>query len=143
MEVKSEIFYVDSISLTYYDKGKKYINNYGEKEITTNLFEFIKEYINNFNIEKVELSNTKEDISMIVFYENGLSHIGIVDMYNDMIYYYKNKSKDKTLVEIAGQVFEGDKICKDNHTLIKIMNFFAIHGKKYSNVEWIEDNQCS
>lgn len=36
MEVKSEIFYVDSISLTYYDKGKKYINNYGEKEITTN-----------------------------------------------------------------------------------------------------------
>lgn len=43
---------------------------------------------------------------MTIFYENGLSHIGIVDMYNDIVYYYHSNDTDKTLVSISGQVFE-------------------------------------
>lgn len=139
MGVKSEKFYVDSMLLIYYDENKRHIDTFKKEEITDDLFESLKGYINNNNIQRIELKNIQEDVSMTIFYENGLSHIGIVNMYNDIVYYYYNNSDDKTLMEIAGQVFENCMVCKDNDMLYKILYFFSLHGERYSDVEWIEE----
>lgn len=69
---------------------------------------------------------------MTIFYENGLSHIGIVDMYNDIVYYYHSNNTDKTLVSISGQVFENNTICRDNDIHWMILEYFAENGKKFN-----------
>lgn len=135
----NEMYCVDSVLLIYYQGNEKCINSFKQDEITIDVFEKMKKYIGNNTIRRIELKNTKEDVSMTVFYENGMSHIGIVDMYNDMAYYYNDNSEDKTLVAISGQVFENYMICKDDNMLCIILDFFAKYGKRYPNIEWIEE----
>lgn len=96
----------------------------------------IKKYISVNLIQRIELK--KDDVTMTIFYESGLAHIGIVDMYNDIIYYYKN-GEDQTLVPVAGQVFENRTVCKDNNMLWVILEYFAKHGEKYPEIDWIEE----
>lgn len=139
MGITNNAFYINNISIIYYSDRKKHVVNFGEKEMTLDNLEYVKELICSNSLERLELKNTKIDLSMTVFYEKGIAHIGIIDMYNDIVYYYTNGSNDPELVAIAGNMFENNMICKDNGLLYDMINYFVLNGKPNPDVEWIEE----
>lgn len=139
MGVEKEIFYIDYIRVIYACQSEKQFKEYKENEITDSLLEKIKVCIDNNTFTRMEFKSLKNDIGMTIYYENGLSHIGIVDMYNDLVYYFCNGTKDETLIDIAGQMFASDMVCRSNDILYKIITYYVRTGKRYPHVKWIKD----
>ena len=139
MEVKGDKFYVDHIRLIYTSQSEKPFEEYKDSEITDSLLKEIEQCLDNDTVSRLEFKCIKDDIGMTIYYENGMSHIGIVDMYNDLVYYFSDDTKEKTLIDIAGQVFESGMVCRNNDMLYKIIQYWARTGKRYPSVSWIKD----
>lgn len=139
MEVKGDKFYVDYIRLIYTSQSEKPFEEYKDSEITDSLLKEIEQCLDNDTVSRLEFKCIKDDIGMTIYYENGLSHIGIVDMYNDLVYYFSDDTKEKTLINIAGQVFESGMVCRNNDILYKIILYWVRTGKRYPSVSWIKD----
>lgn len=139
MEVKGDKFYVDHIRLIYTSQSEKPFEEYKDSEITDSLLKEIEQCLDNDTVSRLEFKCIKDDIGMTIYYENGMSHIGIVDMYNDLVYYFSDDTKEKTLIDIAGQVFESGMVCRNNDMLYKIILYWVRTGKRYPSVSWIKD----
>ena len=139
MEVKEDKFYIDYIRLIYTSQSEKPFEEYKDSEITDLLLKEIEQCLDNDTVSRLEFKCIKDDIGMTIYYENGLSHIGIVDMYNDLVYYFSDDTKDKTSINIAGQVFESGMVCRNNDVLYKIILYWVRTGKRYPSVSWIMD----
>ena len=139
MKNNEENFYIDYIRLIYTSQGEKPFEEYKDGKITDSLLNQIKQCIENNMISRLEFKCLKDDIGMTIYYGNGLSHIGIVDMYNDLVYYFSDDTKEKTLIDIAGQVFESGMVCRNNDILYKIILHWVRTGKRYPSVSWIKD----
>ena len=139
MGIDEAPFFVDYIRVIYNDTKESKIEEYAKDKISDLLLEKVKQSLDNNVISRIELKNIKNDLGMTIFHEAGLSHIGIVDMYNDLIYYFCKNVKEKTLVAISGYMFEMGMICQDNNILYEIITYFAKYGKQYPYVTWIED----
>lgn len=130
---------VNEISITRVTTEKREYLSYMDTEITYNLMQEIKQMLEKQTICLLELQNGVNDTAMSVFCENGKYHVGVVDMYNDMNYYYDNGSDDHTLVDIDGNMFEARMVGKDISVLWQIILTFAQEGKRCEQVAWIEE----
>ena len=130
---------VNEISMTKVVAGKRVYLSFLDAEITDNLMQEIKQMLGTQMLCQLDLQNSENDTAMSVFCENGTYHVGIVDMYNDMNYYYDNGSDDKTLVDIDGNMFEARMVGKDLSVLWQIILTFAQEGKRCEQVAWIEE----
>ena len=139
MKNTEDKFYVDYIRLIYTSQSEKPFAEYVGNAITDALLDQIKQCIENNMISRLEFKCLKDDIVMTIYYENVMSHIGIVDMYNDLVYYFSDDTRDKTLIDIAGQVFESGMVCRNNDVLYKIILYWVRTGKRYPSVSWIKD----
>ena len=139
MEVGVDKFYVDYIRLIYTSQSAKPYEEYKGSEITDSLLKKIEQCLDHDTVSRLEFKCLKDDIGMTVYCENSLSHIGIVDMYNDLVYYFSDDTKDKTLINIAGQVFESGMVCRNNDLLYQIILYWVRTGKRYPSVSWIKD----
>ena len=139
MKNTEENFYIDYIRLIYTSHSEKLFEEYKDGEITDSLLKEIEQCLDNDTVSRLEFKCIKDDIGMTIYYENGLSHIGIVDMYNDLVYYFSDDTKEKTLINIAGQVFESGMVCRNNDILYKIILHWVRTGKRYPSVSWTKD----
>lgn len=139
MKNTEENFYIDYIRLIYTSQSEKPFEEYKDSEITDSLLKEIEQCLDNDTVSRLEFKCIKDDIGMTIYYENGMSHIGIVDMYNDLVYYFSDDTKEKTLIDIAGQVFESGMVCRNNDMLYKIILYWVRTGKRYPSVSWIKD----
>lgn len=139
MKNTKDKFYVDYIRLIYTYQSEKPFEEYEGDTITDALLDQIIQCIDNNMISRLEFKCLKDDIGMTIYCGNGLAHIGIVDMYNDLVYYFSDDSRDKTLIDIAGQVFESGMVCRNNEVLYKIILDWVRTGKRYPSVSWIKD----
>lgn len=130
---------VSEISMTKVVAGKREYLSFMDAEITDNLMQEIKQMLGTQMLCLLDLQNSENDTAMSVFCENGTYHVGIVDMFNDMNYYYYNGSDDKTLVDIDGNMFEARMVGKDLSVLWQIILTFAQEGKRCEQVAWIEE----
>ena len=130
---------VSEISMTKVVAGKREYLSFMGAEITDNLMQEIKQMLGTQMLCQLDLQNSENDTAMSVFCENGTYHVGIVDMYNDMNYYYDNGSDDQTLVDIDGNMFEARMVGKDLSVLWQIILTFAQEGKRCEQVAWIEE----
>lgn len=131
-------FYIDSVTLVYNDSERKR-EVFEGKEIKNELFDKIKNYVDADLIKRVELENSECDISIIAFCQKQLSHISIVDVYEDINYYYKNATNSNKMTTIAGEEIEEMLVCDDNNLMLDIIKYFAEKGEKYPKVKWIEE----
>ena len=139
MKNTEDKLYVDYVRLIYPSQSKKPFEEYKDSEITDTLLKEIEQCLDNDTVSRLEFKCIKDDIGMTIYYDNGLSHIGIVDMYNDLVYYFSDDTKDKTLIDIAGQVFESSMVCRNNDVLYQIIQYWVKTGKRYPSVSWIKD----
>lgn len=130
---------VSEISMTKVVAGKREYLSFLDAEITDNLMQEIKQMLGTQMLCQLDLQNSENDTAMSVFCENGTYHVGIVDMYNDMNYYYDNGSGDQTLVDIDGNMFEARMVGKDLSVLWQIILTFAQEGKRCERVAWSEE----
>jgi len=130
---------VNEISMTRVTTEKREYLSYMDTEITYNLMQEIKQMLEKQTICLLELQNGVNDTAMSVFCENGKYHVGVVDMYNDVNYYYDNGSDDHTLVDIDGNMFEARMVGKDISVLWQIILTFAQEAKRCEQVAWIEE----
>lgn len=131
-------FYIDSVTLVYNDSNRKR-EVFEGKEINNKLFDKIKNYINDNSIKRIELENGECDISIIAFCQGNLSHISIVDVFEDINYYYKNDKKSNTIINIAGEDVEENLVCDNINLMFDIIFYFAQKGEKFPKVKWLED----
>lgn len=131
-------FYIDTVTLIYNDTQRKR-EVFEGKEINNKLFDKIKGQINENTIKRIELENGECDISILAFCQDKLSHIYIVDMFEDINYYYKNDKKSNNLITIADEEVEENLVCEDNNLMFDIIFYFAQKGEKYPKVKWIEE----
>lgn len=80
---------------------------------------------------------TNDAISMTVFCNKNISHFGIVDMFNDIVYYYDNGSNDSSKIDIAGSKFMKKTICDSKEILFNAIIYFIRNGKNDDNLAWI------
>lgn len=134
--VKKENIYIDSISYILVESPNilNEIRSISKKEI-----EEVVDLIKKDKILRIEAEKKVDDMGITIFIEKSLAHIGIVDMYNDINYYYNNLSESKELISIAGQVFEKWMVCYEKEILIEIILTFFKTGEKLSKVEWYEE----
>lgn len=112
---------------------------YSSNEINDKLFDDIKILLDTKKLCRIEMENSQTDLSMCVFCEKKIFHAGMVDMYNDVNYYYNNGSEKTKLIDIDGEVFQERMIGTDNDLLWQIIQEFAHKGKLSNKVEWIEE----
>lgn len=139
MGVNSREFVIDAISVSILQNDSKVVLSYNNKDINEELFDLLKKNLDDGKLLRLEMSNTGTDLSMSIFCENGLSHFGIIDLYNEVNYYYDNCSGDSSLVPIDGQVFEKWMVCEDNTLLWEAIMFFAHNGERSLRVTWKEE----
>lgn len=131
-------FYIDSITLVYNDTSRKR-DVFEGKEINPKLFDKIKNYLDESLIKRIELENSECDISIIAFCEGKLSHISIVDVFEDINYYYNNGKKSNNIISIAGEEVEENLVCDNNNLMLEIITYFAHKGEKSPKVKWLEE----
>lgn len=139
MGIKLIMFYINSISATIIEDNCKKNFCYTNEQIDERLFNSLKVSLDDGKLSRLEMSNTETDLSMSIFCENVLSHFGIVDLYNDINYYYDDGTKDSNLIPINGQVFEKWMVCRDNELLWEAVLLFAHNGERSLNVDWAEE----
>nr|WP_288830641.1 hypothetical protein [uncultured Clostridium sp.] len=139
MGISLREFYINSISVSIKDSDSRKLLSYSNGEINENLFASLKTFLNEAKLFRLEMSNTDTDLSMSIFCENNLSHFGILDVYNDINYYYYDGSGENSLVSIDGQVFEKWMVCEDNSLLWEAVMSFAYNGERSSKVKWKEE----
>lgn len=131
-------YYVNKLTMTKVYNEEREVLFYSSNEINDKLFDEIKILLNNRKLCRIEMENAQSDLSMCVFCENGIFHVGIVDMYNDVNYYYNNGSGKTELKDIDGEVFEERMVGTDNNLLWHIIQEFAHKGNLSEKVEWIK-----
>ncbi len=132
-------FYINKLTMTKLNNEEKEVLFYSTNEINDKLFDDIKVLLDSGKLCRIEMENSKSDLSMCVFCEKGIFHVGIVDMYNDVNYYYNNGSEKTKLIDIDGEVFQERMIGTDNDLLWHIIQEFAYKGKLSKKVKWIEE----
>lgn len=134
-----DIFYINKLTVTKLNNKKREVLFYSNSEINNELFDNINKLLGSKNLCRIVMENSQSDLSMCVFCENGLFHVGIVDMYNDVNYYYNNGSENAKLINIDGEVFQERMTGTDNDLLWHIIQEFVYNGKLSKKVEWIEE----
>lgn len=131
-------FYVDSVTIVYNDtdKGREVFEG---KEINNGLFDKIQKHVEAEIVKRVECENSECDISIIAFCEGKLSHISVVDMFEDINYYYKSDKKGNNIINIAGEEVEEMLVCEDNKLMLEIIKYFAQKGERFPKVKWLEE----
>jgi|GEM_PF-5817000 len=128
-------FYVDSVVLTI---GKeKEVSRYKDKEITDELLNKIKLCINEEKLIRLDTENIRDAITMTVFGDKNIFHFGIVDMFNEIIYYYDNGTNNTEKIGIAGSKFMRKMICDSKDVVFKAICYFMKYGKNDDSLSWI------
>lgn len=137
--ISSNEFYINSISVSIKQDDSKKILSYSDGQINEELLNSLKFSLDRGMLYRLEMSNTETDLSMSLFCENGISYFGIVDIFNDINYYYDDGSVNTNLIPINGQVFEKWMVCEDNALLWEAVLFFAHHGERSLKVNWRQE----
>ena len=132
-------FYINKLTMTKLNNEERAILFYSSNEINDNLFDDIKVFLDSRKLCRIEMDNSKSDLSMCVFCEKGIFYVGMVDIYNDVNYYYNNGSEKTKLIDIDGEVFQERMIGTDNDLLWHIIQEFVYKGRLSKKVEWIKD----
>jgi len=135
MGISPNQFYINFISASI----NKIISTYDSEQICEELFESLRINLIKGKLSRLEMSNTEADLSMSVFYESGLSHLGVIDSYNDINYYYNDGSGNNSLIPIDGDVFRKWMVCENDDLLWEAVLFFAHKGKRISKINWVKE----
>ena len=105
-----EQMYIDKVLLVKKDNSFQIFKG---DDITAEALETMKDLWDLGELERVEIENTEDCKSLVIFSNNRLFHVGIVDMFNDENSFIDDGSEDMELIEIGGNMFAKRNITDD------------------------------
>jgi hypothetical protein len=131
------MYLVNNIAITLVEKNT--ILRFKDNEIDEKLLDKIKRYIYDEELVRLRLSREDDynDVSMTVFADKNIFHFGIVDMLEDINYYYDNGSNDNSNVDISGHLFMKKMTCSSKKIVIKAILFFMEYASKDDSLTWL------
>lgn len=132
-------FYIDLAKVTFIegDEVKRLVFN--NTTLNNEIVEKIRELTFSTKLCTMSLENEEDCLSMVINRNNLLTHIGVVNLYDDEIYYFDNNSNSTKLIEIGGNFYEEWSICSDFSLVWDCIITFILNGKRIDTVNWKED----
>ncbi len=128
-----EEMYIDKIRLIKNDNS---FLSFEDGDITDETLETMKDLWDHDDLERIEIENTEECRSLVIFTNGSLFHVGIVDMFNDENSYIDDGSGDTELIEIGGDVFAKRNITEDKAGVWKVIETFTNSGDMADQFDW-------
>jgi hypothetical protein len=88
---------------------------------------------------RVELSNDDQCCAMTVWGQGTAFFIAISLKESLYHYYWNGQAANGTLREIAGHMFDSEKVCEDMETVIAIAKEFWLTGRRLESVKWLSE----
>ena len=128
-----EQMYIDKVLLV--KKDNSFLIFEGD-DITAETLETMKDLWDLGELERIEIENTEDCKSLVIFSNNRLFHVGIVDMFNDENSYIDDGSEDMELIEIGGNMFAKRNITDDKAGVWKVIETFILSGDMADQFNW-------
>ena len=128
-----EQMYIDKVLLI--KKDNSFLIFEGD-DITAETLETMKDLWDLGELERIEIENTEDCKSLVIFSNNRLFHVGIVDMFNDENSFIDDGSEDMELIEIGGNMFAKRNITDDKAGVWKVIETFILSGDMADQFNW-------
>ena len=128
-----EQMYIDKVLLLKKDNSFQIFEG---DDITAETLETMKDLWDLGELERIEIENTEDCKSLVIFSNNRLFHVGIVDMFNDENSYIDDGSEDIELIEIGGNMFAKRNITDDKAGVWKVIETFILSGDMADQFNW-------
>ena len=128
-----EQMYIDKVLLIKIDNS--FLIFEGD-DITAETLETMKDLWDLGELERVEIENTEDCKSLVIFSNNRFFHVGIVDMFNDENSFIDDGSEDMELIEIGGNMFAKRNITDDKAGVWKVIETFILSGDMADQFNW-------
>lgn len=128
-----EQMYIDKVLLVKKDNSFQIIEG---DDITAETLETMKDLWDLGELERIEIENTEDCKSLVIFSNNRLFHVGIVDMFNDENSFIDDGSEDMELIEIGGNMFAKRNITDDKAGVWKVIETFILSGDMADQFNW-------
>ena len=128
-----EQMYIDKVLLVKKDNSFQIFEG---DDITAETLETMKDLWDLGELERIEIENTEDCKSLVIFSNNRLFHVGIVDMFNDENSYIDDGSEDMELIEIGGNMFAKRNITDDKAGVWKVIETFILSGDMADQFNW-------
>ncbi len=132
-------FYIDTVKITYIEGNERKRLDFDSSNLNDIAIEKIKELTFSNELCTLSMENEEDCLSMVINRENKSTHIGVVNLYDDEIYYYDNGSKSEELIPINGNYYETWSVCADYDLVWECINTYMLNGERTDKVDWIED----
>ena len=128
-----EQMYIDKVLLV--KKDNSFLIFKGD-DLTAETLETMKDLWDLGELERIEIENTEDCKSLVIFSNNRLFHVGIVDMFNDENSFIDDGSEDMELIEIGGNMFAKRNITDDKAGVWKVIETFILSGDMADQFNW-------
>lgn len=128
-----EQMYIDKVLLVKKDNSFQIFEG---DDITAETLETMKDLWDLGELERIEIENTEDCKSLVIFSNNRLFHVGIVDMFNDENSFIDDGSEDMELIEIGGNMFAKRNITDDKAGVWKVIETFILSGDMADQFNW-------
>lgn len=128
-----EQMYIDKVLLVKKDNSLLIFKG---DDITAETLETMKDLWDLGELERIEIENTEDCKSLVIFSNNRLFHVGIVDMFNDENSFIDDGSEDMELIEIGGNMFAKRNITDDKAGVWKVIETFILSGDMADQFNW-------
>lgn len=128
-----EQMYIDKVLLV--KKDNSFLSFEGD-DITAETLETMKDLWDLGKLERIEIENTEDCKSLVIFSNNRSFHVGIVDMFNEENSFIDDGSEDMELIEIGGNMFAKRNITDDKAGVWKVIETFLLSGDMADQFNW-------
>ena len=128
-----EQMYIDKVLLVKKDNSFQIFKG---DDITAETLETMKDLWDLGELERIEIENTEDCKSLVIFSNNRFFHVGIVDMFNDENSFIDDGSEDMELIEIGGNMFAKRNITDDKAGVWKVIETFILSGDMADQFNW-------
>ena len=128
-----EQMYIDKVLLV--KKDNSFLIFEGD-DITAETLETMKDLWDLGELERIVIENTEDCKSLVIFSNNRLFHVGIVDMFNEENSFIDDGSEDMELIEIGGNMFAKRNITDDKAGVWKVIETFILSGDMADQFNW-------
>lgn len=123
----------------FYLNGSGETLNLNDFDSNYNIINVLIEKINSGLVSSIDISKVINNIEFVLNIRgNGFDFaIGIINEYEEFVYYYNNGNNQEGFTEIAGKTYPNYMISNDINTISLIIGYFIKTGKTLPEVEWI------
>lgn len=124
-----------NLRITYTESEQYYC--FEQNELSDAMIDSTIDKLKDGLITSLKIEDSDRLLALTVFSENSLYFLGIIDEYYDQYFYYNDKSDNTTLIDIDGNLYPSNRVCKHFKIVYDSVILFIKERKRVDYIEWI------